>query len=82
MSDFSTFRSINQVAQDEGDTMANEVLRLKEQDEAIYRAWRTIAYGTFESRPTTPSLRAVAEAVGLPEHFVSFRLAIRGYEVA
>lgn len=76
------FRSINQVAQDEGNTMANEAKRLAEQDAAIYRAWRTIAYGTLESRPTTPSLRGVAEAVDLPEHFVSFRLAIRGYEVA
>lgn len=56
-------RSPNQIAQDEGDTAANEARRIREGEASIHRAWRQLAYDEGESAVTAHRL---ATMTGLP----------------
>lgn len=56
-------RSPNQIAQDEGDTAANEARRIREGEASIHRAWRQLAYDEGESAVTSHRL---ATMTGLP----------------
>jgi len=56
-------RSLNQIAQDEGDTAANEARRIREGEASIHRAWRQIAYDEGESAVTA---HRIATLTGLP----------------
>ncbi len=58
-----TRRSINQVAQDEGDSSANEAARIRTRGASVARAWRTIAYKRGDGACTA---QAVADACDLP----------------
>jgi hypothetical protein len=63
----AVMKSINQIAQEDGDTSANEARRIREREAAIARAWRTLAYNEGESACTAVR---IAEAVELPVAFV------------
>jgi hypothetical protein len=53
--------SINQIAQIEGDTNANEVKRIKTREAAVRRAYREYAYNI--GTPTAVALMARASAI-------------------
>jgi len=60
-------KSINQVAQAEGDTSANEVRRIADREASVKRAWRTIAWETSESDCTAEK---IANVTGLAIGYV------------
>ena len=60
-------KSINQIAQAEGDSSANEAKRIREREAAVAKAWRQIAYDDGEA---ACSADRVAQAVDLPEAYV------------
>jgi len=60
-------RSLNQIAQDEGDTAANEARRIREAEASIHRAWRQLAYDEGESAVTA---HRIATMTGLPVAYV------------
>lgn len=68
-------RSINQLAQETGDTSAREASRIREREASVARAWRTIAYHEGEAACTAARVAAIAE---LPVEFVSDICARRG----
>lgn len=72
-------KSINQVAQEDGDTSADEARRIREREDAITRAWRTIAYNEGETACTA---ERVAEAAELPVKFVRAICERRGLSLA
>ena len=72
-------KSINQVAQENGDTSANEAARIRERERAVVAAWRTIAFNEGESACT---LGRVSRAAELPEEYVAFVCAVKGYALA
>ena len=59
--------SLNQTAQDEGDTAANEARRIREAEASIHRAWRQLAYDEGESAVTA---HRIATMTGLPAAYV------------
>lgn len=61
-------KSINQIAQENGDTSANEAA-------AVARAWRTVAYHEGEAACTAERVAAIAE---LPVNFVRDICARKG----
>jgi len=68
-------KSINQVAQEEGDTSANEAARIRDREAAVAKAWRTIAYHEGEAACTADRVAAIAE---LPVDFVRDICARKG----
>lgn len=71
-------KSINQMAQEEGDSSANEARRIREREATVKRAWRTIAFDEGEGACTATR---VAEASGLPVDYVRTVCASVGYEL-
>jgi hypothetical protein len=72
-------KSINQVAQEDGDTSANEARRIRERENDIARTWRTIAYNEGETACTA---ERIAEAAELPVRFVRDICERRGLNLA
>lgn len=72
------FKSINQTAQEERDTSANEADRIRERHASIAKAWRTVAYNDGESACTVARL---SEITGLPASYVFDVCASLGYGV-
>lgn len=72
-------KSINQVAQEDGDTSAHEARRIKEREDAVARAWRTLAYNEGETACTA---ERIAEAAELPAMFVRDICERRGLSLA
>lgn len=72
-------KSINQVAQEEGDSSANEAARIRAREGAVTRAWRTIAYHEGEAACTADRVAADAE---LPVDFVRDICARKGLDLA
>lgn len=60
-------RSINQIAQDDGDTSANEVARIKARERSIRDAWNRIAYNEGAGACTA---ERIARETDLPVHYV------------
>lgn len=61
-----TMISINQLAQEIGDTSANEANRIREREALIRRTWRSIAHNLNR----TPAAKEIAERTGYPEHYI------------
>jgi hypothetical protein len=59
-------KSINQLAQEEGDSSRNEANRIRERESAIRSAWRQIAFNTNRR----PAAKEIAEQTSLPENYV------------
>jgi hypothetical protein len=72
------WQSINQVAQDEGNTSANEAKRIRNRESAVKVAWRTIAFNEGEAACTA---ERVARDCELPVDYVRFVCGNAGYEV-
>lgn len=60
-------KSINQMAQEEGDSSANEARRIREREATVKRAWRTLAYNEGEAACTAAR---ISEASGIPIDYV------------
>lgn len=69
-------RSINQIAQEDGDTSANEANRIREREATVKRCWRTIA---FEDGEEACSAESVAACAGLPVDYVRLICERYGY---
>lgn len=74
-----TTKSINQLAQEECDTSANEVNRIKEREASVKKAWRQIAYDLGEQACTVEN---VAKMANLPEAYVLFVCTNVGYALS
>lgn len=63
------FLSVNQLAQSEQDTSANEAKRIRDREALVKRTWRTIAYHEGEA-----ACRAerIADESELPVDYVKF----------
>lgn len=72
-------KSINQVAQEAGDTSANEAARIREREAAVARAWRTVAYQEGEAACTADRIATTAE---LPVDFVRDICARKGLNLS
>lgn len=72
-------KSINQLAQESGDTSANEAQRVRERVASIKKAWRVIAYHEGESACTADR---IASAAGLPVDHVRFVCGSEGLPLA
>lgn len=68
-------KSINQIAQEDGDTSANEAARIREREAAVARAWRTVAYHEGESACTADRIATITE---LPIAFIQDICARKG----
>lgn len=71
-------KSINQMAQESGDSSANEAARIREREANVKRAWRQVAYDDGESACTA---RRIAAAAKLPVDYVRFVCAVHGLEL-
>ncbi len=71
-------RSINQIAQEAGDTSANEANRIREREATVKRAWRTIAFNENEAACTA---ERIAAETGLPADFVRFVCGTHGLDL-
>lgn len=71
------WKSINQIAQETGDTSANEVARIRQREAAVKTAWRTIAY-----EKGTVTLSELAKAADLPREYCRLICERDGYEVS
>jgi hypothetical protein len=72
-------KSINQIAQEDGDTSANEATRIRDREAAVAKAWRTIAYHEGEASCTADRIAKVAE---LPIDFVRDICARKGFDLS
>ena len=68
-------KSIDQVAQETGDSSANEAARILAREAAVARAWRTVAYHEGEAVCTADRIATIAE---LPLPFVQDVCARKG----
>lgn len=68
-------KSVNQIAQEDGDTSANEAARIREREAAVAKAWRTVAYYEGETACTADRVAALSE---LPADFVRDICARKG----
>ncbi len=71
-------KSINQIAQEDGDTSANEAARIRDREAAVTKAWRTIAYHEGEGACTAERVAASTE---LPVDFVRDICARKGLDL-
>ncbi len=71
-------KSINQLAQLDGDTAANTVRRIREDECSVRNAWRQIAYHEGEESCT---LARIVEMTGYSEDYVRFVCGNVGYEL-
>ncbi len=71
-------KSINQIAQEDGDSSANEAARIRAREADVKRAWRTIAYEQGEAACTA---ERVADAANLPIAYVRFVCGASGYDL-
>jgi hypothetical protein len=71
-------KSINQIAQEDGDTSANESARIRDREAAVAKAWRTIAYHEGETACTADR---IAKASELPVAFVRDICARKGLDL-
>lgn len=71
--------SINQIAQSNGDTSANEANRIRERERAVSEAWWRVAY--HESEQACTPVR-VANESGLPVDFVVRVCFVKGHTLA
>ncbi len=69
-------RSINQEAQVDGDTTANEVARIRFRERAVSDTWRAIAYHEGEAACTAAR---IAKDTSLPEAYVVEVCAVKGH---
>jgi DNA-directed RNA polymerase specialized sigma subunit len=72
-----TMISINQLAQETGDTSANEANRIREREALIRRTWRSIAHNLNR----TPTAKEIAERTGYPEHYIRFVCECSGHNL-
>jgi hypothetical protein len=72
-------KSINQMAQEEGDTTANEAKRIREREATVKKAWRTVAFYENEAACTA---ERIAKESGLPIDYVRFVCANYGLNLA
>ena len=73
------WKSINQEAQETGDTSAKEAARIVARRAAVARAWRLIAYRDGE---TSCTAEKVAQESELPVRYVTETCAIMGYPLS
>lgn len=71
-------KSINQIAQETGDTSANEAARIRDREAAVTKAWRTLAYHKGEAACTAERVAALA---ALPVEFVRDICARKGLDL-
>lgn len=71
-------KSINQTAQEDGDSSANEAARIHEREAAVARAWRTVAYHEGEAACTADRIATIAE---LPIAYVQDICARKGLDL-
>jgi hypothetical protein len=71
-------KSINQIAQETGDTSANEAARIREREAVVARAWRTVAYHHGQAACTADK---IAEIAALPVDFVRDICARKGLDL-
>jgi hypothetical protein len=71
-------KSINQIAQETGDTSANEAARIRDREALVARAWRTIAY---HEGATACTADRIAWATELPIAFVRDICARKGLDL-
>jgi hypothetical protein len=71
-------KSINQIAQESGDSSANEAARIREREAAVARAWRTVVYHEGEAACTADR---IAEIADLPVAFVREICARKGLDL-
>lgn len=69
-------KSINQLAQESGDSSLNEANRIRENEATVARAWRKIAYDENEAACTT---ERIASVTGLPIAYVHMVCERRGW---
>lgn len=62
-------KSINQLAQEEGDSSANEARRIREREAQVKKAWRTVAFYENEAACTA---ERIARESDLPVDYVRF----------
>jgi hypothetical protein len=68
-------KSINQIAQESGDSSANEAARIREREALVARGWRTIAYHEGAAACTAARIAWVTD---LPVAFVQDICARKG----
>lgn len=72
-------KSINQVAQENGDTSVREAQRIRERESEVRTAWRTVAFNDNEAACTAAR---IAEMTGYPVDFVEFVCGNVGYKLS
>lgn len=71
-------KSINQIAQENGDSSANEAKRIRDRESAVKQAWRRVAFNEGEAACT---VEKVAREADLPVDYVRFVCGNVGYEL-
>jgi hypothetical protein len=71
-------KSINQLAQENGETSANEAQRIREREVAVMRAGRTVAF--FEGEAACTAARIASES-GMPIGHVRFVCGNHGMDL-
>lgn len=62
-------KSINQMAQEEGNSSANEARRIRDREASVKRAWRTVAFYENEAACTADRISKESD---LPVEYVRF----------
>lgn len=62
-------KSINQMAQEEGDSSANEAQRIRDRESTVKRTWRSVAFHENEAACTAERIAKESE---LPIDYVRF----------
>lgn len=76
-------KSINQMAQEDGDTTRNEAARIKAREAAVAKAWRTYVW-EHDENPTAQQVSQLATEIAeelLGVEYVTRVCGTRGYEL-